>query len=299
MIGLTVLHHLTENEVTMNTAVRPYEHSKDYEAINRLLIDVYQPGEQLSNWLQPRWEYMHFHPLINDLPLERIGVFEQRGEIVGLAHFEHSLAFIYLQSRPGYEQAWPMMLDYVETTFGGRSKMLEREIIGLFVNEFDSALEVMVADRGFESQDKWAEEYSRYAFGRPVPVVGVPDGYRLQSLADENDYAKTNRVLWRGFNHEGPPPDAEIAGRIQAQSAPNFRNDLNIVVVAPDGNYASYAGMWFVPENKVAYVEPVATDPDFRRLGLGRAAVLETLRRVGDLGAESVWVGSGLEFYLS
>ncbi len=55
--------------------------------------------------------------------------------------------------------------------------------------------------------------------------------------------------------------------------------------------------MWVVPENKVAYVEPVATDPDYRRMGLGRAAVLESLRRAAEFGAEVAWVGSGQEFY--
>ena len=52
-----------------------------------------------------------------------------------------------------------------------------------------------------------------------------------------------------------------------------------------------------VPENRVAYVEPVATDPDFRRMGLGRAVVEESLRRAAADGAEVAWVGSGQEFY--
>ena len=69
--------------------------------------------------------------------------------------------------------------------------------------------------------------------------------------------------------------------------------------MAHDGAYASYAGMWFVPENRVAYVEPVATDPDYRRMGLARAAVSESLRRVAELGAEVAWVGSDQPLYLN
>ena len=59
----------------------------------------------------------------------------------------------------------------------------------------------------------------------------------------------------------------------------------------------SYAGIWYVPENGFAYVEPVATDPDYRRKGLGAAAVLESLRRVQTEGAQIAWVGSDQEFY--
>lgn len=81
------------------------------------------------------------------------------------------------------------------------------------------------------------------------------------------------------------------------QSAPNYRHDLNFVVEAPDGAFAAYCGMWYEPVRAIAYVEPVATDPDYRRLGLGKAAVLEGIRRSGEMGATVAYVGSALPFY--
>jgi hypothetical protein len=53
----------------------------------------------------------------------------------------------------------------------------------------------------------------------------------------------------------------------------HFRSDLAIVVEAPSGAFASYGGLWFDPTNELCYVEPVTTDPPFRRMGLGTAAV--------------------------
>ncbi|UCG43054.1 MAG: GNAT family N-acetyltransferase, partial [candidate division WOR-3 bacterium] len=44
--------------------------------------------------------------------------------------------------------------------------------------------------------------------------------------------------------------------------------------------------------------EPVCTDPDFRRIGLGRAAVLEAVGRCAKLGATFAQSGV-MEFYLS
>ena len=64
-------------------------------------------------------------------------------------------------------------------------------------------------------------------------------------------------------------------------------------------DYVSFAGMWVVAENRVGYVEPVATDPTYRRMGLGRAAVLESIRNAGAGGARVAWVGSDQEFYLA
>ncbi|MAE40892.1 MAG: hypothetical protein CML07_08255 [Psychrobacter sp.] len=51
--------------------------------------------------------------------------------------------------------------------------------------------------------------------------------------------------------------------------------------------------------NRYCYVEPVATDPDYRRRGLGSATVLESIRRCGLLGAEAAYVWSAKEFYRS
>jgi predicted N-acetyltransferase YhbS len=43
----------------------------------------------------------------------------------------------------------------------------------------------------------------------------------------------------------------------------------------------------------------VATDPAYRRIGLGRAAVLEAIKRCGKLGAKRAFVGSSQQFYYS
>lgn len=57
--------------------------------------------------------------------------------------------------------------------------------------------------------------------------------------------------------------------------------------------------MWYDAENRFGYVEPVATDPDYRRRGLGKATVVESMRRCGMEGAEVIYVGSAKPFYRS
>ena len=79
----------------------------------------------------------------------------------------------------------------------------------------------------------------------------------------------------------------------------NYRKDLNIVVEASDANFVSYCGMWYEPVHSIAYVEPVATDPDYRRMGLASVAVMEGIRRCGELGATVTCVVSTKPLYLS
>jgi GNAT superfamily N-acetyltransferase len=80
---------------------------------------------------------------------------------------------------------------------------------------------------------------------------------------------------------------------------PKARRDLKIAVAAPNGEFAAFCGMFYEPAGKFAYVEPVATDPRYRRLGLGKAAVLEGIRRCGALGATVAYVGNDLPIYRS
>jgi ribosomal protein S18 acetylase RimI-like enzyme len=73
--------------------------------------------------------------------------------------------------------------------------------------------------------------------------------------------------------------------------------DLKIVVESPGGDFVAFCGMFYEPAHRYAYVEPVATDPDYRRMGLGKAAVLEGIRRCGALGATVAYVGNDLPIY--
>jgi len=113
--------------------------------------------------------------------------------------------------------------------------------------------------------------------------------------------SKVNRVLWRGFNHEGEPPAGgdELEERRKMFDTPRARRDLKIAVKAPNGDFAAFCGMFYEPTHQYAYVEPVATDPDYRRMGLGNAAVLEGIRRCSALGATVAYVGSDRQFYRS
>jgi predicted N-acetyltransferase YhbS len=278
--------------------IRRYNHEQDFEPIFQFLTEIYQPGESLNNWLPSRWEYMHYHTAILELDRSKIGIVEENEQIVAVVHFESNEAEVILEVRPGYDQLKPELLNWAEENdYEGMSRSRGKLFRAVYVNQNDTALEDEVQSRGYEKWEDFGEPHSVFDLRKLIPVPSLPEGYAVQSLEVENDLRKINQVLWRGFNHSGEPPEEEIPGREFGQQAPNFRKDLTIVTVAPDGRYTSYCGMYYIPEIKVAYLEPLATDPDFRRMGMAKAAVLESLRRVQALGAEVCWVGSGQDFY--
>ena len=146
---------------------------------------------------------------------------------------------------------------------------------------------------------KYSEVTSRLEIPVEFPEIRIPEGFLLKSLADDFDVRKVHRVMHRGFNHEGEPPEDELDDRRRKLSAPSLRRDLSIVAEAPDGSFVSFSGTWMDRENRVCCIEPVATDPDYRRMGLGSAVVLEGIRRCAAEGARVAYVGSDQEFYRS
>ncbi len=283
----------------MSVSIRSYDHTADFDRVGEFLIELYDPEDPSRVWLQPRWEYMHYHPFILETDRTKIGLAEENGRLVGVVHFESDEGVVYFQVHPDYDHIKEKMFDYTEATFHSVSKRFGKERLAVFINDGDATLEALAYRRGFDKLDDAWEPNARLLLDKPLPEAPLPPGFSLKSLAEENDFAKINNVLWRGFNHPGPPPDKEIPGRKFAQEAPNFRHDLTIVAVAPDGNFVSFCGIWYVPQNQMTMVEPVATDPDYRRMGLGKAAVLEGIRRTVPLGSKVAWVGSNQQFYLS
>ena len=278
----------------MPIKARSYVHASDYENIGQFLVRTYSASRGHVNWLQPRWEYMHYHLHIRGVDLDSIGVWEVDGEIVAAVHPEHFMGTAYFEIDPEYGALRSEMLAHAEERLSVAQR--EGKSLAIYVNDHDDEFQGVAAETGYTKTDR-AEAMSHFPITDPFPAISLPPGFRLKSLADDNDLAKVNRLLFRGFNHGDEPPDDGIEGREFMQSAPNYRMELNIVVEAPNGDFASYCGMWYEPVNRVAYVEPVCTDPDYRRMGLGRAAVREGVRRCGEQGATVAYVGSATPFY--
>jgi predicted N-acetyltransferase YhbS len=280
----------------LETEVRSYTHVSDYEAIGRFLVRTYDTRRSHVNWLQPRWQYMHYHPYIKRVNVAAVGIWEASGEIVGAVHPEHSMGQAYFEIDPAHEHLKKQMLVYAEQHLGATDK--GERLLSVYINDRDVDFQRLAGARGYVKTEE-CEPMSSLSIPDRFHPIRLPPGFRLKSLADDNDLPKLHRLLWRGFGHGDEPPDNGIEERAFMQSAPNYRHDLNLVVETPGGDFAAYCGMWYEPVHAVSYVEPVATDPDYRRMGLGKAAVLEGVRRCGELGAAVAFVGSAMPFYLS
>lgn len=285
----------------MDTIVRAYDPARDYWTVDAFLTRHHQDGNLDGNWLEPAWEYMHAHPMLQSQHLAKIGLWEAAGEVVGVVHYEWQLGEAFFEFHPACRSLRSEMLAYAEDHLAGVSQRDGRRYLCAYINDNDPDFITLAQARGYIKDIEGTRPLYRLEIADPFPAIQLPPGFRLTSLAEDCDWGKVNRVLWRGFDHEGEPPaDAEeLESRRRMFETPSVRPDLKIAVAAPDGSFAAFCGMFYEPVHRFAYVEPVATDPAYRRLGLGRAAVLEGVRRCVALGAGAAYVGSDQPFYQS
>jgi len=160
----------------------------------------------------------------------------------------------------------------------------------------NSATTINEAEFGFAPCDD-NEATAIYRIIDPLPQVFLPEGFSIVSLADENDLMKIHRVLWKGFNHTGEPSVETLHERERMQSGPEFDQSLALVVKSPEGDFVSFCNLWHDPKTDYAIVEPMATVPEYRKMGLGRALLVEGFHRCANRGATKVYVGSEQVFY--
>jgi GNAT superfamily N-acetyltransferase len=279
----------------MAIQLRPYTaqpfFTKDYEKVRNFLISLNQKSLLMPHFVWARWEWMITHGGLNQTVLDRIGLWEDDGMLIALATYESSLGDGYFCVDPRYAHLKQHMLDYASEFLSKDGKLR------VLIDNTDREFQRIAQARGFYPTQ--AKEEVAVAEIDERLSYKLPKGYSVHSMADGWDFYRYDRVMWRGFNHAGDPrqTDEEIACRKQMLSSPMIRPELVLAIKGPDGGYVSHCGTWYRPGDSYAYVEPAATDPDFRNKGFGRAAVLEAVRRCGNLGAKRVLVGSSQQFY--
>jgi predicted N-acetyltransferase YhbS len=296
---------------------RKYQPDQDFLHIRDLLAHTYQAFEKPFNWRIERWNYARYSvaPMLGmygqpdpnpEAGLKAIrfwedtvGVWENNaGEIVGVVNIEHpdlehpGFGEAFFQRHPQYPSLLDEMLDYAEANLLNR----KTNTLFIYIYDHDEQLQALVQERGYEKDAGDFGHDSEFVIG-DLPEPGLPQGYVLQSMAQERDIELRREVFGRAFNHSDPAEWPSAFSYEELQKAPDYREDLDLYIVGPHGKYVACCIVWYDHHNQIGILEPVGTHPDFRGRGLGREVVLEGIRRAAALGSKKVCVGSGQRFY--
>ena len=265
----------------------------DYFKVRSFLLNL-----GYSEFVYARWDWMATHGYLDKTAVGKIGLWEAENEIVGVATFDTRLGIGYCLTHPDYRELKEEMLKYAE------DHLSTPDGFEVVIPDTDLRFQEIAMRAGYVGSEEKEADSVFYIDKTPLDYE-LPEGFRITTLEDDFNLLQYRRVLWKGFNHELKGEglfrfslEDELSAK-EEMLRPNVDLDLKIAVVSPEENFVSYCGMWYDPAVEFALVEPVATDPEYRGLGLGKAAVLEGVRRVGLRGAKMALVGSSQQFYYS
>lgn len=173
------------------------------------------------------------------------------------------------------------MLDWVEAKLTPKDNA-----IGTDAFQQDSAWRTLLESRGYTPSEKPAYGYAVRSLADPIPDSVLPEGYAIRSAAGVHEADKLAKVHVGAFNSAWTADSYA-----QAMQAPDYDPEREIVVVAPTGDFAAFCIIWLDPIGKTGLFEPVGTHADYQRRGLGRAMMLEGLRRMQAAGLHTAIVG--------
>lgn len=267
--------------------------SEDYIRLHDFLVESRNPE---FSYARLDWMITH-RPYLQEEHLHKIGIWEDDGKIVAADLFDTTLDNIFPVVLKGYEYLYPEMIIYAMESRGKP----DNQKLQVFINKDNIVLQECARNMGLCQSDE-KDKLAKYDLMKEIPECNLPEGFTIVSLEEEHEYEKYARCLFKGFSHEANGEKFTFDENMRKEQQEEMERqmvDLNLKlnVKAIDGSYVAHCGMWYDKKSDFAIIEPVATDPDYRKMGLGKAVVLEGLRRVKAMGAKYAYVGSGQKFY--
>lgn len=225
-------------------------------------------------------------------------------KVVAFVYYENPVTDIYFNVRKGYEFLADELVDYAISNMPHFNN--EQQFVLFDGQQF---LKDAAAKRGFKQVYEWNEGIFNF---KNELNYELPEGYHFVDPKNM-DILKCSKLCLYGFGHgdKGEFKDWDkyddsmdwtpakshkgALSRILTPS-PHDSSQYNIVIADKNEEYVCFSGMWWVPQNQLAYMEPLCTHPDHRKKGLASAALSLHYKRMKALGATHM-TGGGDPFY--
>jgi mycothiol synthase len=283
----------------LNLILRRLRDENDYWRIRDFVRQVFLlNGRRQTSWHIARLDYWwaRRHEFLPDTPIEQV-VFiweTQEGQIAAVLHPEHK-GIVFQQVHP--ELRTPdleeEMLSVAEEHLAVTKAEGKRRLL-VVADQHDRLRQDILLRRGYNRFDhpQAREHQRRRSLDEPLPQIPLVPGYSVRSLKDDEIPAR-GLAAWKTTRSDEPYDDfVGWKWLLNVYQAPLYRRDLDIVVVAPNGEIASFCTLWFDDVTRSGYFEPVGTAQDYQRRGLARAVMEEALRRLKQMGATMAFVSS-------
>ena len=283
----------------MNITTKQFQLSEDLPLVWDFLTDIYEKGAD-NGVTAPFFEYAMNSNWMDKSYTDLDRLWFDGDKVVALVFYEDPVTNIFFNVRRGYEFLVDEMIDYAVEKMPNFDDQQQFVLFG-----GQECLKKAAEKRGYRQVFEYEDRV--FDFENELSYE-LPKGYRFVD-PDKVEILKLAKLCWYGFGHseigeftdwdkeddsdEWTPAKQYRCFLESAQNlSPHETHDYDIIIEDENGEYVCYSGMWWVPENQLAYMEPLCTHPDHRRKGLAAAALTLHYRRMKALGATHMTGGS-------
>ncbi len=208
------------------------------------------------------------------------------GQVVGLFVSEYGGTDFFAVVHPDHWDLLPEILHWAADEWGKDKVLISTDVYTFGQHKIAALLAAgYKADRHIENVRVY--DLRAYDFAYTLK----PD-FTMLRCADFGNDADRVALVQNAFSN----PNFTLERLYSTQQSPNYRSELDLVIVNAAGKSVGYCIGW-VEENdpKVGFIEPMGVHSDYRQLGFGKALAKECFRRLADLGVETAWIASGAE----
>lgn len=260
----------------MDIRQRAYQGVNDYKRLRQLLLDTGAPTHLPLNCSVGDLDWWRFgHGSL----MSEVCIWENwQGELTGAAWLEDGEINQFIS--PSDRDVEGMMYCWAETRQRQLSGSTEQINIIAWSFRGDNFRETLLSRRGYVKDGSCLLHRKRILTGMlPSPIL--PSGYFIRQIDGQHELDQRTAIHCRAFN----PSHYSAERHRSVMNAPTYRQDLDLVAITPNGDFAAFILLWYDPVNKHGVIEPMGTDPAYRRQGLGKALLAEGIQRLRALGA--------------
>ncbi len=181
----------------------------------------------------------------------------------------------------------PDLLDEILLWYAEQAEGIDRCVIP---QDADADMRARLPAHGYTLDEEEAGDDGDWHLWNARPLANLsdpvlPPGCRFRSAADVGPQAATraHQDAWHPSSFQ-----SNAMGGVQAVWP--YRDDLHVLVEAPDGTLVATAIIWFDPVSRTAEFEPVGTHRDYRRQGLATALMWHGMHQARAAGADTMLV---------
>lgn len=282
----------------MSTNSRPYIHPDDLARILDF-IRIVRPPERLCDYPG----LIDIEELLADPEIQantRLWLHPVEGPVGGPveSHASELVAYAILNSYDALQ--FDILPAQLETTGPGilewaAERAREKKSDRIYANCIEGNLtrQNFLESHGFEIQPDDTLHYERSLL-EPIPAPVLPAGFSIRPLRGEAEAKAAAEMHRAAFGTDY----MTTTNRLAMMHSSGYDPQMDLMAVAPDGRLAAYTmGSIRAEENartgrKDGYSDPVATHPDFQRLGLARALLFTSMQMLAARGMDTIKLGT-------